>query len=102
MGFGIVGNLVTHAREKLENTAIFKFGVKLAVHAQKDMAFCAPMICQITRCVFDHADADVTKDLRSPIGDTAFTWMLSTCNIRPISRPERYGIDLHAESLEGG
>jgi hypothetical protein len=102
MGFGLIGYLVTHAWAKHENTVIFKFCVKLAAHAQKDMAFCASMICQITRCVFDHADADFTKDLRAPIGDTAFTWMLGTGNIRPISRPERYGIHLHEESFEVG
>jgi hypothetical protein len=38
MSFGIVSDLVTHSRLGGENTSILELGVKLALHAWKNMS----------------------------------------------------------------
>jgi hypothetical protein len=44
---------------------VFEFGVKLTFHTQENMAFDTPMISDVTRRVFNHADADVCDVLCS-------------------------------------
>ena len=47
MGFGIVGDLVAHARLENEAAAVFEFGMQFSAQAQQHMPFAAPMIGKI-------------------------------------------------------
>ena len=76
MRFGVVGDLVALAGLQGEGATVFQFGQQLALHAKQDMAFDAPMIGQVPRCVFDHADPDGAEVLGPPIGHAGVAGML--------------------------
>lgn len=99
MGFGVVGNLVTHSRLQNESPSILELGVQFAFEAEQDVAFFAPVIGDITRRVFDHADADSTELAGAPVGAAAFARVLSPFDLRPISRCEWYLRHVHDRQL---
>ena len=67
MGFSIVKYLVTHAWLEDKIAAIFQFRVQFALQAKPYVTFAAPMVCDIARCVVDHANRDGADMLRAPV-----------------------------------
>ena len=47
------------------------------------MPLCAPMIGKIARAIFHHADSDMIKLLRAPIGGARFAFVLRGVDLRP-------------------
>jgi len=84
MRLGVIGNLVAHSRPQCECAAILQLGDQLAFGAQQDVTLQAPVIGQVTRRVFDAADADVTELLSSPEGRAALTLVLGGLYVRPV------------------
>ena len=48
MGCGVVGNLVTHAGREGEDAAVGQLGSQLALQAEHDVPFAAPVIGKVT------------------------------------------------------
>jgi len=84
MRLGVIGNLVAHSRPQCECAAILQLGDQLAFGAQQDVTLHAPVIGQVTRRVFDAADADVTELSSSPEGRAALTLVLGGLYVRPV------------------
>ena len=84
MRFGLVRDLVAHARSQDELPAILKLGVQLALEAQEDMPFRTPVVSQVARGVLDHADPDAAELARAPIRDARLTLVLGSFNGRPV------------------
>jgi len=78
MWFGIICNLIAHARFKKKLPAIFKLGVQLSFQAQKNVSFHAPVISQLILRILDHADADTAEILGAPEGYACFALMLDS------------------------
>ncbi len=95
MGFGVVRNLITHARLKNKRSTVLKFGVQLALEAEKNMAFDAPVVSQIAGRVFKHTDTDIAEISGFPIGKTCFTLMFRALDRRPVDGSKRHVIHLH-------
>jgi hypothetical protein len=55
--------------------------VQLAVDAQDYVTLAAPMICEITRRVLNHANADVPKVLSAPVGQSGFAFVLGSLDL---------------------
>ena len=66
MRFGLVGNLITHARTKRERSSVLEFGPQFTVETVEDVAFDAPVIRVIVGRALDHPDADVAEMTRPP------------------------------------
>lgn len=105
MGLGIVGDLVTDAGLQSEGSAILQFCVQFSFQAKQDMAFAAPVICPVTRCVFDHTNPDIAALLCPPEGTSRFAFVLDGMDIGPVGKSEgdvghfheRYFLRLSAE-----
>ncbi len=80
--FSVVGNLVTHAGSQRKDATVFQLGVELAVNTEENVPLDTPVVCQIARRVFDHADANGAECTGSPVRNTAFALVLgrSTCD----------------------
>jgi hypothetical protein len=52
------------------------------------MAFAAPVIGEIARRVFDHADADVSEAAGAPYGMTGFARVKGRLDVGPIRHTE--------------
>ncbi len=76
MWFGIICNLIAHARFKNKLPAILKLGMQLAIEAQKNVSFHAPVVSQVILRILDHADADTAEILGAPEGYACFALML--------------------------
>src|SRR5882724_9599172 len=99
MGLGVVADLVAHAGREDEFAAVFEGRFQLALHAEKNMSFLAPMVGEIAGRIVDHADPDwvllVAEKPCAPIGHAGFSLVLGLFDIRPVGRAERKGIHLH-------
>ena len=84
----VVSDLITHTRLQRKCSPILEFSVKFTFRAQKNVTLEAPMIGAIARGVLNHAHADASEVLRSPIGTASLAAMLSRRELRPISRSE--------------
>ena len=96
MRLGIIGHLVAHSRPQCERAAVLQLGYQLALGAQQDVSFQAPVIGQVTRGVFDTADADVTELLSSPERGAALTFVLGGLYVRPVGDTKGNIGHLHA------
>ena len=76
MGFGLICDLVAHARPKGESAAVFELSVQLALDAEKNVAFAAPVVGEVARRVLNHSHANGPELLRAPVCDTAFALVL--------------------------
>ncbi len=79
--FGIVRNLITHARPERELAAVLQLSMQLAFRAKEYVAFHAPVIGQIPRGVLNHANSDISKVLRAPIGSPALATMFRSFDL---------------------
>jgi hypothetical protein len=59
--FGIVRNLVTHARPQDKLPAVSEFNTQLAFDAKQNVPLRTPVISKIPGRVFDHANPNITK-----------------------------------------
>ena len=56
MRFGVVSNLVTHARREHEIATVLQFCVQFAADAKQYVSIAAPVIREVASRVIDHAD----------------------------------------------
>ena len=89
MRFGIVRNLVAHARSERECSAVLQLRVKLAFNAQEHVALHAPVIGDIARRVLDHPDADRSERPRAPVRAAALARMFGGFDGGPLGDAER-------------
>ena len=68
MRFGVIRDLVAGARCQVKMPTVFKLGMQRTREAQQDVAFFAPMICQVARAVLNHAHPNRAKLACSPKG----------------------------------
>jgi hypothetical protein len=88
MGFGIVSNLVAHSRSQSELSAVSCLGLDLARETENDVAFSTPVICQITRSILHHANADLAEVLGATVGGAALAWVFRRLDEAPVRRSE--------------
>jgi len=69
MRLGIVGNLKAHAGSQHERPAVFEPCVQLAFKTEKDVPLRAPMICDVPRRAFHHAQANGATFDGAPAGN---------------------------------
>lgn len=67
MRFGLVGDLVAHAGLEQKLPTVFEFSIELALEAKQDMALGAPMVGQVTGCIFHHPYPNMPELPRAPI-----------------------------------
>jgi hypothetical protein len=79
--FCVVCDLVAHTRIQRELATVSEFCVQLAVDTQDDVTLAAPMICEITRRLINHANADVPKVLSAPVGQPGFAFVLGSLDL---------------------
>src|SRR5262249_53608099 len=99
MGFGVVGDLVAHARAQDEGAAVAQLRVQLAFDAQQDVALHAPVIREIARRVLHHAHADPAEVPGAPVRRAALAAVLRGLDLRPVRRAEWDGGHVHGEIL---
>ena len=68
MRFGLIRDLVAGTRRQVKMPAVFEFGVQGAAQAEQDMAFFAPMVCQIASTVLNHTHPNRAELARAPKG----------------------------------
>ena len=66
MWFSSVGNLIAHARFKLETATVLQFGHQGSCQAKQDMPLFAPVVGQIAWRIFHHSYSDGVELLSSP------------------------------------
>jgi hypothetical protein len=73
---------------------------QFAFHAEKNMAFLAPMIREIAGGILHHPHSNLirllTKETRAPISYASFASVLCSFNFRPVRRAERKCIHFHS------
>ena len=67
MRFGVVGQVVRHARRENETAPVLEFGLELSLKAAQYVAFCAPVIGEVARCVLDLPEAKGAEVDGSPV-----------------------------------
>ena len=95
MGFSVISNLVALAGAKRKGSAIFELCMEFSIETQQNVAFNAPMICQVARCVFDHADSDRAEILCFPVSNACFTRMMRGGDSAPVRCRKRDLVDFH-------
>lgn len=95
MRLGVVGHLVAHAGQQGEATAVFQLGVQLALQAQQHVAFAAPVVGQVARRVFHHANADGAELAGAPVGDAGLSGMGCGLDGRSVGDAEGNVVDVH-------
>ncbi|MFA7293509.1 MAG: hypothetical protein WC023_14825 [Rhodocyclaceae bacterium] len=63
--------------------------MKLTLGTQKDMAFGTPVIGYVPWRVLDHADADGSELLRSPVRKAALAFVFCSHDLGPVGDSER-------------
>jgi len=63
------------------------------------VAFDAPVVGQVARCVLNHTDANGSKLPSAPVGEAALAFMLSARDLRPVGGAERDSGHVHVTFL---
>src|SRR6266852_1820495 len=95
MRFLIVRNLITHTWCQRKSPAIFQFRFEFPFNTKDDVALGTPMIREIARCVFDHANTDAAAVLSTPIGGASRAAVCRWFNLRPVSDRKGEARNLH-------
>lgn len=99
MGLGVVGDLVGDARSQSKPASILQFRVEFPLKAEQHVPFRAPVVREVTRRIFNHAYADRTKVLSSPISHARFTRVFCQFDLCPVGNNKRKIRDLHSLRL---
>ena len=102
MRLGGIRNLVAHAGHESEFPAVFEFGVKLTFKTHQNVSLAAPVVRQIARGIFDHANPDVPEVDGSPICRARLARVFRRFDARPIRDHERNASYLHKNSWKEG
>jgi len=81
MWFGMIRDLIAGARRQVKMPTVFKFGMQGAAQAQQDVAFFAPMVCQVSRTVLNHSHPNRAKLACAPKGFARGARVLSDFNV---------------------
>ena len=95
MGFRIVGDLITHARHERKAPPVLQIGMELTFDAQENVTLHAPMVGEVARLVLDHAHADASEVLGSPVCAAALALVLGRRDLRPVGGSKRDVGHLH-------
>lgn len=95
MRLSVVRDLVARSRRENESAPILQFSMQLALEAEQNMSFGAPVIGEVSRRVFDHAYANGAELPRTPKGGTAFPFVLGGRYLTPIGGGKREIVDIH-------
>ena len=86
MCLSIIAHLIGHSRFESKNTPVLKLSLHLALQAQNDMSFAAPVIGQIARRIFHFTNANVSEHQGLPDGFPSFAFMKGSLNGFPLGR----------------
>ncbi len=95
MSFSVICDLIALAGAKSKASAVLELCMEFAIEAQQNVAFETPMVCQIARRVFDHADPDLPEILGPPVGNACLTRMMSGSDLAPVGGSEGDFVDFH-------
>jgi len=88
MRLRVVRHLIAHAGLQNKCAAVLKLGVQLALQAQQDVSFHAPVVSAIARRVFDHAHSDWAELARAPESDAGFALVRGGGELGPVDGAE--------------
>ena len=76
MRLGAVGHLIAHPRRQMEHAAVLELRLQLALDAEENVTFAAPVIGAISGRVLDEPDTQRPVRLHAPERDAGLTRML--------------------------
>jgi hypothetical protein len=95
MRLGVVCYLIAHAWRESEYTTIPEFSLQFTLQAKENMPFATPVISQVSGRVLDHAYSNASEVLSAPVRESAFTFVLSLLDLRPVYNTERNSSQTH-------
>ena len=63
------------------------------------MTFNAPVVCQITRSIFDHANSDLAEVLGAPVGGAALALVFRWVDAGPVRSSEGDAQKFHLQAI---
>jgi hypothetical protein len=97
-----VRDLVTRTRHEPKRAAVAQLRLELALEAEEDVSFLAPVIRAITRRVFNHADTHEAELARAPARDACFSSVLGDLEGVPVGSAKGNVVKLHLRMVEEG
>jgi hypothetical protein len=73
--------------------------VQFALQAKQYVTFAAPMVCDLARSVFDHANPNGAEMLCAPVRSATVALVRSSIDARPIGGAKRNARHVHEISL---